>query len=121
MQVLLDENGYIASYAIIGTLVDGIEVSAPEDEIHFEEHFNAYRIRDGDVVFDEEQNKALLRAAEVELIRTRREKECFSVINRGPLWYERLTAEQQSELNIWYQAWLDATITGVIPEAPAWL
>lgn len=51
-------------------------------------------------------------------IRLRRERECFSVINRGALWYEKLTEEQRAELSTWYQAWLDAPQTGVIPEKP---
>ena len=47
--------------------------------------------------------------------------ECFSVINRGQLWYERLTEEQKTELNAWYQAWLNATEAGAMPEKPGWL
>ena len=54
-------------------------------------------------------------------LRHTRETQCFPIINRGALWYERLSAEQKEELNIWYQAWLDVTETGVIPEKPKWL
>lgn len=54
-------------------------------------------------------------------LRERREKECFSVINRGVLWYDRLTKAQINELYRWYQQWLDVTITGVIPPKPIWL
>ena len=57
----------------------------------------------------------------VELIRERRKTECFSVINRGFLWYNRLTEKQLDELDRWYQTWLDATKTGVVPEAPEWI
>lgn len=53
--------------------------------------------------------------------RYQREIECFPIINRGILWYERLTTEQKEELNIWYQAWLDVTETKFIPEKPTWL
>lgn len=35
MQIQL-ENGYVSSYALIGTLVDGFEVPEPEDIGHFE-------------------------------------------------------------------------------------
>lgn len=45
MKVLLDEQGYIQSYAVIGDLVDGIDLPDPEDALHFEENFNAYRQR----------------------------------------------------------------------------
>ena len=54
-------------------------------------------------------------------IRKRREKECFPVINRGSLWYEKLSEEQDAELREWYQTWLDAPETGVIPDRPLWL
>lgn len=54
-------------------------------------------------------------------VRARRERECFSVINRGKLWYDRLSNEQLLELEKWYQAWLDATETGVIPARPRWI
>lgn len=48
-------------------------------------------------------------------------EECFSVINRGRLWYDALTEEQLSELQSWYRAWLDGTNTQTIPEKPEWL
>ena len=54
-------------------------------------------------------------------IRKQREKECFPVINRGALWYNKLTETQKQELSAWYEEWLDAPETGVIPTAPAWL
>lgn len=54
-------------------------------------------------------------------LRNQREEECFSVINRGALWYDRLTEEQKKELSAWYQAWLDAPQTNVVPTKPAWL
>jgi len=54
-------------------------------------------------------------------IRKRREKECFPIINRSCLWHARLTNEQQLELARWYQNWLDAPATGIIPVTPAWI
>lgn len=121
MQILTDEKGYITSFALVGTLVGGQEAPLPEDTAHFEQHFTAYRIRDGDLFFDEVREQALAKAAGVDTIRQRRERECFSVINRGQLWYARLTEKQSMELNEWYQAWLDATSTGAVPDRPAWL
>lgn len=55
------------------------------------------------------------------ILRVRREKECFSVINRGKLWYDRLTLKQYEELENWYQAWLDVTVTKCVPARPSWL
>lgn len=54
-------------------------------------------------------------------LRELRAKVCFPVINRGKLWYDRLTPLQLGELKSWYQEWLDAPSTLVYPEAPSWL
>ena len=54
-------------------------------------------------------------------LRTRREKECFPIINRGKLWYNCLTDDQIAELNDWYFAWLNVTETMIVPVKPQWL
>lgn len=54
-------------------------------------------------------------------IRRRREKECFPIVNRSRMWHSRLTNEQQSELARWYQMWLDAPETDIIPVTPVWI
>lgn len=54
-------------------------------------------------------------------MRERREKECFRIINRGVLWYNLLTYEQQAELRDWYLKWLDAPETLYAPPSPEWL
>lgn len=58
---------------------------------------------------------------ELNTLRNLRAKECFTVVNRGKLWYDCLSMEQLSELNDWYFAWLDVTETKVIPAKPEWL
>lgn len=77
---------------------------------------DAYKIEDGK--FIKLKDEAELRA---NTIRTRRERECFPIINRGALWYGKLTEGQKTELSAWYEAWLDAPETGTAPEKPAWL
>ena len=54
-------------------------------------------------------------------LRKRRELECFPIVNRGELWYERLPPGQKTELEVWYQAWLDVTETLTVPDPPEWL
>ncbi len=54
-------------------------------------------------------------------IRLRRETECFAVINRGKLWYDRLSVVQEVQLADWYEAWLNAPETLVVPERPSWI
>lgn len=57
----------------------------------------------------------------LEKLRAKRETECFSIINRGQLWYLTLTEQQLKELQIWYNKWLDVTKTLVEPTKPEWL
>lgn len=58
---------------------------------------------------------------ELETLRQMRENECFKVINRGTVWYDRLTSTQKQELNLWYLKWLNVTMTKEIPIKPTWL
>lgn len=121
MKVLLNEQGYVESYALEGELVDALETAESNDLSHFEKHFTSYRMRDGTLVFDEGKDaQAQSEAAKAEY-RRRRELECFPIINRGQLWYDTLSEGQLSELKNWYQAWLDGTNTQTIPERPEWL
>lgn len=53
-------------------------------------------------------------------LRELRAKRCFPIINRGKLWYERLSSEQIGELKQWYQKWLDCTKTLAIPDDLPW-
>lgn len=121
MKVLLDEQNYVVSYALEGELLDAVEASEPNDLSHFEEHFTAYQVRDGTLVFDDIQAEAEQAQAAKDAYRKRREVECFPIIDRGRLWYDTLTEDQLSELKTWYQAWLDGTNTQTIPEKPEWL
>ena len=120
MQIQLTD-GYVSSYALIGTLVGGIEVPDPPDVEHFEANFQAYQLKDGALAFDEKQNQLNERKALCDELRQRRETECFSYINRGRLWYDRLTDAQAAELAAWYEAWLHVTETLTVPTKPSWL
>lgn len=121
MQIQTDKSGYVTDYAIIGAIEGGTEVKDPHDLEHFEAHFQSYRMRDGTLEFDEKQNTDIEKKALCDDLRKRRETECFSYINRGQLWYDRLTDAQARELSEWYQAWLYVTDTLTAPEKPSWL
>ena len=121
MKVLLNDNGFITNFAIVGDLIDGLEVQDPTNEEHFFDHFSSYRVVDGVVVFDETKDIEVKTEESMQEYRIRREKECFPIINRGKLWYDTLTDEQTSELNKWYHEWLDGTPTQTIPTRPTWL
>ena len=118
MQITLNDQGYIESYALIGGLVDGVEIEAPDELL---EDFNQHPEEDGVLVLDADKLKADADAAELTIIRRRRETECFAYINRGELWYSLLTDEQKAELANWYLSWLDAPETRTIPAPPVWL
>lgn len=121
MKVLLDEKGYVSSFAIEGELVGGLDLPEPEDIALFLEHFDAYKVQSDRLFFDESQLAALNEESEKDTLRQRRQTECFSFVNRGQLWYATLTVKQIAELTAWYTAWLKVTETKVVPERPAWL
>lgn len=54
-------------------------------------------------------------------LRKMRESECFSIVNRGNVWFDCLTLSEKEELKRWYLAWLDVTETLTKPQKPAWL
>ena len=84
MQITL-ENGYVSSYAFIGTVTGGVEVPDPPDMDHFEWHFQSYRLEDGALIFDEKQNTELERKALCDELRKRRETECLRAVTVTPV------------------------------------
>lgn len=121
MKVLLDKDGYITDFAIIGDLVDGVDLPDPDDMDYFMEHFSAFRLADGVLKCDVEVATKVKQEQEKNQLRRLRDHECFSVINRGQLWYETLSISQLVELQQWYRAWLKVTETKVVPKKPSWL
>lgn len=121
MKVKFNTEGYVTSFALVGDLTDSKEIEDPKDLAHFFDEFRAYKLSNNVLVFDEEKKRNLVLETAKQEYRTRREKECFPIINRGQLWYEELTNEQKKELKDWYHAWLDNTPTQTAPERPVWL
>lgn len=123
MQVVLNEQGYVKAYATIGSFgSDFVTVDEPDDLNDFENNYRSYYLSDGNVlVKSNDKLKEIEADRELVVLRSQREKACFPYINRGEMWYSRLSADQKNELSVWYQAWLDVTSTKVIPEKPEWL
>ena len=123
MKIRTNEQGYVTDYALIGDISDSVEVSDFTDEEldAFTEHYQAYRLTDNTLIFDEEQDNEIRDKAAINNLRRQREHECFPIINRGELWYKKLTSEQTAELDTWYQAWLDVTETKEVPVQPEWI
>ena len=123
MQVILNEQGYVMAYALIGGFgTASVAVNEPENIDDFENNYRSYYLSDGNIlVKSDDKQKEIEEQRELTNLRSQREKACFPYVNRGEMWYSRLSADQKDELNVWYQAWLDVTDTKVVPEAPAWL
>lgn len=120
MQIQIDKNGYVENYVIVGeSNVCNIEVEEPEG--FFPDNFQAWKYDGEKLVYDMEQAQKIQNNYRKNEIRARREKECFSYVNRGTLWYNKLTPEQDIEFQNWYDAWLEAPETLIIPKKLEWL
>lgn len=62
-----------------------------------------------------------LKERQIFKLRHQRKNECFPIINRGQLWYNKLTEIEKVELKEWYEAWLNVTETFIIPDKPNWI
>ena len=82
-----------------------------------------HKYLNGEIVCDEGTERSVLAYYETVKaeLRSRREQECFSVVNRGQVWYDTLSPEQREELATWYVAWLNVTETLEVPEKPSWI
>ena len=123
MQVILNEQGYVKAYALIGGFGSpSIEVNEPENIDDFENNYRSYYLSEDNIlVKSDDRQKEIENERELVDLRSQRAKLCFPYINRGELWYSLLSDDQKSELTAWYQAWLDVTTTKIIPKTPEWL
>ena len=122
MKVLLNENNFVTSYATIGGILGSIDVDENLiDLADFEENFESYYYENGTLIKSYIREEELIIERQKDELRIQRQRECFSIINRGQLWYDSLTEEQLNELNIWYKEWLNVTDTSIIPSKPSWL
>lgn len=98
-------------------------LSMPKKEYKIVNGYNGALYLESYMQTEEYREKAVAWQAvhEQNELRRRREEECFSVINRGYLWYAQLNEEQMQELSAWYQTWLDVTETQVISQKPEWM
>lgn len=64
----------------------------------------------------------MIEILDANVIRFRRNSECFSIIDsRSQLWWTHLSESQKEELTSWYEDWLVAPETKIIPKKPTWL
>lgn len=73
------------------------------------------------LTFNSDKYNERKESEKIEALRQRRASECFPIINRGQLWYKTLTDTQKTELENWYNSWLDVTETLKTPTKPNWI
>lgn len=121
MFLQLDEDNYVVGYAMVGGVVGGVEVmDSMLDQIE-PSKIGFYTYVDGVITLDQERYTASIIDTSKDVIRERRGAECFQIINRGRPWYDLWTAPQYTSIKTWYQGWLDAPASGVIPVRPLFL
>ena len=115
MKIQIDKNGYIQNFVIVGeSSTCNIEVDEPED--FSIDRFQEWKYDGEKLVYDIEQAKVLQAERNKDEIRFERQRVCFPVVNRGQFWYDTLTQSEKNKIREWYQQWLDAPETGVIPD-----
>lgn len=121
-QILLDEDGYVKEYALIGKISNGQDFdNFPEDLDDFKNNYQSYKLIDGILYKNEDRAEEFKVEEQKKILRNRRKTECFEYINRGSLWYNRLNKNQKEELEKWYDDWLNVTDTLNVPEKPQWI
>lgn len=115
------EKGYTIADKILVETVPSATYTEWSEETGLVEHTIRGRDIFEDVLVYIPYTEQELTERKLAMLRSRRETECFSIINRGQLWYNMLTEEQRAELDDWYKAWLDVTITLEVPRKPIWL
>lgn len=98
-----------------------IEIANPPEDWLQNWNYYDYVPESNKYIFNEQLKQQEDRFKIINELRQRREIECFSIIDRSKLWYDSLTTQQYNQLMSWYQAWLNAPQTGIIPEKPQWL
>lgn len=124
IEVVLTNEGYVSLFNLDVDqtyMQNSILVEDDVDREHFITNSIFYKIIDNHLVFDESKKAKADYQFRINTIRIRRQAECFSVIDRSQLWYNSLTNEQKAELQEWYEAWLIAPDTLVIPTKPDWI
>lgn len=120
--VIKDDGGVIALGDTPISMEGFQTVSVDIEDMDFDK-IAGYTYTEGTLVFSEDKWREAQKQAELDTLRSRRDMECFSIVNRGSSWYDMYvnTDERKAEFEQWYQAWLDVTKTLVIPDKPDWV
>lgn len=121
MYITVDKNNFVDSWAWAKNSPNMIEINNALIPKDWNQNAFQYKYCDGKLQYDYEGKAA--RDLEEKILRLRKDRalKCFSIINRGYLWYKTLSNKQMKELENWYAAWLDAPQTLIEPKKPEWL
>ena len=97
-----------------------VEIPNIQYECTLELTLEDFDLIDNKYVFNKQQEE-IATLCEIMSLRIQRDKECFTIINRGQLWYNSLTQSQVEELQSWYELWLNVTESLTPPHKPEWL
>lgn len=113
--------GYTTSGQPTDPTCDYVEVKMREQDICDDLFYSIYE--NGKLRVDETWKQKAKEEQRLDVIRARREAECFAIVNRGAVWYTFAvnTDKRRQQLQAWYEAWLDAPQTGIIPVCPDWI
>lgn len=120
MRYLLKDEGYVLMYSIEGGF-DDWQYSEKIPPGFDPSTYTRFKQVNGELVFDPNREEELAKELIKNQWRERRELECFSIINRGKLWYDTLTTSEYEELSQWYLEWMDITNKFEEPHKPEWL
>lgn len=122
---VIDENNNVIALAKYTKIkIDGYETIELEEELdHKQIEGFVYNRDEHKILFSNERYNFCMNENKKWDLRNKREEECFSIVNRGDIWYKNYvnTPEREDEFNAWYQAWLDVTDTMVEPIKPDWI
>lgn len=125
MRIYYNENGFVCDVFPYYKKTDTsrfLEVNKEEYASVFITKSNfAWKVLNGKLVNIDVRSESEILAAKLTELRNCRKEKCFSVINRGKIWYDTLSDTQLQELKVWYLAWLNVTTTLVEPTMPTWL
>jgi hypothetical protein len=122
--ITINENGYLTSICTgPGVSIEGgIEIEINDNDLDFViDNLESFIYSNNELILDDSKKSEMDLKNKISSLQNKRVDECFSIINRGALWYETLDEDQKAELRIWYKSWLDVTETLTIPEKPEWL
>ena len=120
MKYLIKADGYVLMYSIDGGF-DDWQYSEKIPPGFDPSTYTRFKQVNGELVFDPNREEELAKELVKSQLRELRSTTCFDVVNRGQVWYNTLTIEQNKDIEIWYEEWLRVTDTLIIPTKPSWL